>query len=49
MSLSDCTGRYLAVAQLAEGWVTALPPPVSTISANDTICDSNSTCTGYFP
>ena len=34
---------------MSEGWVTAKPPPVSTISANDTICDNNSTCKGYYP
>jgi hypothetical protein len=49
MSMSDCTGRYLAVAQMTDGWVSAKPPPVSTITANDTICDNNNTCINYYP
>lgn len=49
MNLSECTGRYLAIAQMADGWVTASPPPVSTITPNDTICDNNATCKGYYP
>ena len=47
--MSDCTGRYLAVAQMTDGWVSAKPPPVSTITANDTICDNNNTCISYYP
>lgn len=45
----DCTGRYLAVAQLAEGWVTSHIPPVSTLTPTDTICNDNITCQGRFP
>jgi hypothetical protein len=45
----NCTGRFLAVGQMADGWVTASPPPVSTITPNDTICDNNNTCKGYYP
>lgn len=47
--MSECTGRYLGVAQLADGWVTGNTPPVSTISPNDTICDDNVTCKGLYP
>lgn len=47
--MDKCTGRYLGVAQLADGWVTANTPPVSTISPNDTICDDNVTCKGLYP
>ena len=49
INMSECTGRYLAVAQFAEGWATAYPPPVSTIRPNDTICDNNVTCKNYYP
>lgn len=49
VSMKDCTGRYLGVAQMADGWVTANTPPVSTISPNDTICDDNVTCHGLYP
>lgn len=49
VKMSECTGRYLGVAQLADGWVTANTPPVSSISANDTICDDNITCKGLYP
>ena len=47
--MKDCTGRYMAVAQFAQGWATAFPPPVSTIMPNYTICDNNDTCKGYYP
>ena len=47
--MTNCTGRYLAVAQMADGWVTSKPPPVATISPNDTICDNNVTCKGQYP
>ena len=46
---SKCTSRYLSIGQMTEGWVTAKPPPVSTITPNDTICDNNVTCMGYYP
>lgn len=49
IDMKDCTGRYLSVAQITDGWVTASPPPVSTITPNDTICDNNFTCKGYYP
>ncbi len=49
INMSECTGRYLGVAQMADGWVTANTPPVSTISPNDTICDDNITCKGIYP
>jgi hypothetical protein len=49
VSMDKCTGRYLGVAQLADGWVTANTPPVATISPNDTICDDNVTCKGLYP
>lgn len=49
VKMSECTGRYLGVAQMADGWVTANTPPVSTISPNDTICDDNVTCKGLYP
>ena len=47
--VEGCTGRVLAVAQMAEGWATANPPPVGAIMPNDTICDSNATCKGKYP
>lgn len=34
---------------MTEGWVSAQPPPVSTIQPNDTICDNNNTCKGFYP
>ncbi len=49
IKMSECTGRYLSVAQMADGWVTGNTPPVSTISPNDTICDDNVTCKGLYP
>jgi hypothetical protein len=49
VSAEGCTGRFLAVSQMADGWVTSNTPPVSTITANDTICDNNVTCQGKYP
>ena len=49
ISMNECTGRYLGVAQMADGWVTGNTPPVSTIVPNDTICDNNVTCVGKYP
>jgi len=34
---------------LASSFVTGNTPPVSTISPNDTICESNVTCPGKYP
>lgn len=45
----NCTGRYLAIGQMTDGWVTAFPPPVASITPNDTICDNNSTCKSFYP
>jgi len=49
MNMSKCTGRFLAVAQMTDGWVSAKPPPVSTITPNNTICDNNNTCITKYP
>lgn len=49
INMTECTGRYLSVTQLADGWVTGNTPPVSTISPNDSICDDNVTCKGLYP
>jgi hypothetical protein len=49
IEMRECTGRYLAVGQMAEGWITSNTPPVSSITPNDTICDSNVTCLGKYP
>ena len=49
VGLSECTGRWLGVAQMAESWATGNPPPVAGITQNDTICDDNVTCKGKYP
>lgn len=49
VKMEECTGRYLAVAQLADGWVTSHIPPVSSLIPTDTICTDNNTCPNMFP
>jgi hypothetical protein len=34
----NCTGRYLAIKQIANSFVTLNTPPVSSIVPTDTIC-----------
>jgi hypothetical protein len=49
VSEEECTGRYLAVAQISDGWVTSHTPPFSALIPKDTVCADNVTCEGKYP
>lgn len=47
--LPVCNGRELAIRQMANSYVTLNTPPVSAVDPMNSICEANSTCSGYYP